>query len=290
MFCCSLIVGGDNMSKKLAAHGGVTARVPEPKAERPRDGGELRTYWGDEFYTKMSDIEAELNLEEYREYFYRLWGSGGWVILPADTKESNFCEFFTKLWFEFFPDSIIPKVTYWDYIDFESEEELENIRTFLNSTQYVAVTNPPFSLWNKFAELFPNYIFIANNLKLTSSNIITKVIDYDLSIGANTVNHFYTPEGKVADVPCIWLNSVGIQPHPKPKPKPKRDDNGILVLSNREYLELKDELEEELIALPVTSLYSRYRQIIQNRYTPEKKYDPSIQGKHQFTKILWRHI
>lgn len=275
------------MTRKFITNkGNLTATEPyTPKQRKHQSDGSIRTILDDEFYTKLEDVEAELLLPEYQEYIEEHLKNGGHVLLVADSYKSNFWKFF-KLRYEKIYGKQIDCIA---FIDFDNTE---TIKERISNYDVLAITNPPFSLLNKFVELFPKWIFVANQLKLTHDRYCPKVISGEYNVGQNHITEFIRPDGKVYAVPCIWLNNVGIKPKPKLKPKPQTTNDGYTVpknmndfMQNLEYYKTKEE-----VLLPITSLFIENREKLENNnFLPVKKARAMVGEKELFTRILWRY-
>jgi len=166
----------------------------------------------DEFYTRLSDIEAEL--PHYQEHF-----KGRSVYCNCDCPEtSNFWRFFRE-YFEDYglkrltatykaPDACLTileeqrggvalsRRTLTQGGDFRSDECIQLLRQ-----AEIIVTNPPFSLWREYLALLVEYqkhfLMIGPMNAITYKEVFPLLQGGKLWLGRTAVKSFLTPEGAV---------------------------------------------------------------------------------------------
>lgn len=198
--------------------------------------GKAKIAKNDEFYTKIADIERELN--HYKEHF-----KGKTVFCNCDDPEySNFWKYF-HLNFEHLGlkklitthyDANVP--TYMMSYeggndtdisvgvvtplkqngDFRSPESIE----MLNASDIV-VTNPPFSLYREYVGQLMSYdkkfLIIGNMNAMHYKEIFHYIQENELWLGFNSVKEFVQPDGKVKKFGnVLWMTNLDISKRHEP--------------------------------------------------------------------------
>ena len=133
----------------------------------------------DEFYTQYSDIEKEINA--YFEYNPNVFRDKT-ILLPCDSKQSNFTKYFKKNLKMFKLKKLI-------YInkDFRSKEVKK-----LRDEADIIITNPPFSLFREFLawilEANKKFIIIGNLNTVANKEVFPLIRDNIIWLGATNFN------------------------------------------------------------------------------------------------------
>lgn len=132
----------------------------------------------DEYYTRLVDIQKELDQYDFSELV---------VGCPADTAQSEFVNYFTNY-------NKAKKVIYWQ--DLLNEEMYNQVD--------VIVTNPPFSLYTDYLPLLakmnkPFYLVAPIIIHRKSFGLLPYVRS-----GSNRINHFNNTD---KTVPCMWITN-----------------------------------------------------------------------------------
>lgn len=184
----------------------------------------------DEFYTRYEDIEKEL--ENYKDFLENK------VIYcncdkPTYPNKSNFCKYFEdnferlklkKVIFTFFDNSNVSNITNCSIHSNKSykvEIYKNNLNKKIIKTSYfkgtgsfddktcieilkkvdIVITNPPFSLFNKFIEqcmkFNKKFLIIGNKNAMLYTDIFPHFMNNEIWLGMNNVNNFYQPDGKI---------------------------------------------------------------------------------------------
>ncbi len=196
----------------------------------------------DEFYTQLSDIEAELP-------YYSSQLKGKSILCNCDDPEqSNFWRYF----YENFDNLELKSLTATHYSPGGSAFKLEikrdgegkrlpQIKTILSGTGDfrsqecielliacdVVITNPPFSLFREYLlqlmEYGKSFLIIGNQNMLVSRVVFPFVMDDRLWIGYNKPKQFLTPDGGVRSFGnIIWYTNIDIKKRHEPIPMPGR--------------------------------------------------------------------
>lgn len=166
----------------------------------------------DEFYTQLSDIEAEL--PHYREHF-----NGKAVYCNCDHPEtSNFLHFFLKNFEDYGLKRLV--ATFKGLDAYQTTIERWNGRTTMSQHRLteggdfrsdeciqllrqvdIVVTNPPFSLWREYLALLVEYqkhfLVIGPINAITYKEVFPLLQGGKLWLGRTAVKSFLTPEGIV---------------------------------------------------------------------------------------------
>lgn len=184
----------------------------------------------DEFYTQLSDIEAEL--PHCREHF-----KGRSVYCNCDSPEtSNFWRFFQEHFEDYglkqltatykAPDACltvleeqrggvaISRRMLTQGGDFRSDECIQLLRQ-----AEIIVTNPPFSLWREYLALLVEYqkyfLMIGPMNAITYKEVFPLLQGGKLWLGRTAVKSFLTPEGGRPQIwQCVLVHEFGPSPTP----------------------------------------------------------------------------
>lgn len=192
----------------------------------------------DEFYTKLDDIEKEL--ENYKQYF-----KDKIVYLNCDNPDkSKFWVYFKEHFKELELRKLI--ATYYDeQAAYKAVfDNNTNRKTKLNGNGDfrsgeceeilkecdIVVTNPPFSLYRDFIDLLvkhnKQFLIIGTINSALCKNIFPLLRDGKMWYGYNPIKKFDTPDGITDKVQgmCRWYTNLG-QPHPEPLKMTKKYNN-----------------------------------------------------------------
>jgi hypothetical protein len=151
----------------------------------------------DEFYTKLVDIEAEL---QHYEHLFK----DKIVYCNCDSADSNFVKYFQDNF-----DRLQLKNFYYSSNDFRSEKSIELLRD-----ADIVVTNPPFSLFREFFDLLVNekkdFIVLCSMSAVTYKNVFKAIKDNSIKIGANCSKStsFVRPDLTLKYVNITWLTTL----------------------------------------------------------------------------------
>lgn len=175
---------------------------------------------GDEFYTKMKDIENELKNYDFSEKT---------IYCCCDNPEfSNFYKYFK----ENFKSLKIKKLIVSFFGQDSYIEKYDGVRTNRYQNEYngdftkqdklfeecdVVVTNPSFSndyptkLINKCIENHKKFVIIIPLMAYTKKNLFSLYKEGKFDISENSINSFYGPNDKTdLNASCIWATNFDI--------------------------------------------------------------------------------
>lgn len=186
----------------------------------------------DEFYTRLEDIQKELNKYDFSNLV---------VGLPADTEQSAFVDYFTNY-------NKAKKVKYWQ--DLLNEEMYNGVD--------VIITNPPFSLYTEYlyllAKLNKPYYLVAPIVIHRKSFCLLPYV----RSGWNRINHFSNTDKSVA---CMWITNF-----PEDRPVFIPGIEKTIYTHNRNGLNVVDKCKDigkdfktiSNLCLPTTSFLNNY--------------------------------
>ena len=186
----------------------------------------------DEFYTRLEDIQKELDRYDFSNLV---------VGLPADTEQSAFVDYFTNY-------NKAKKVKYWQ--DLLNEEMYNDVD--------VIITNPPFSLYTEYLYLLAK---LNKPYYLVAPIVIHRkpfcLLPYVRS-GWNRINHFSNTDKSVA---CMWITNF---PEDRPVFIPRIEKT--IYTHNRNGLNVVDKCKDigkdfktiPNLCLPTTSFLNNY--------------------------------
>lgn len=199
----------------------------------------------DEFYTRYEDIEKEL--ENYKDFLENK------VIYcncdkPTYPNKSNFCKYFEdnfeklkikKVIFTFFNNSNVSNISNISKYSIHSNKSYKveiyknNLNKKIIKTSYfkgtgsfddktcieilkkvdIVITNPPFSLFNKFIEqclkFNKKFLIIGNKNAMLYTDIFPHFMNNEIWLGMNNVNNFYQPDGKIKSFGNVgWFTNI----------------------------------------------------------------------------------
>ena len=167
----------------------------------------------DEFYTRIEDIEIELN--DYAHHF-----KGKVVYCNCDnTNSSNFCKYFVnnfkKLGLKKLICSCYNSISYGVLFEYYGEDNPNNGRKPLNGdgdfrssectdllrTADIVVTKPPFSLFREYVNQLMSsgkkFLIIGNMNAITYKNVFVHIMNNEIWLGNHNVKEFITPETEI---------------------------------------------------------------------------------------------
>lgn len=186
----------------------------------------------DEFYTRLEDIQKELDRYDFSNLV---------VGLPADTEQSAFVDYFTNY-------NKAKKVKYWQ--DLLNEEMYNGVD--------VIITNPPFSLYTEYLYLLAK---LNKPYYLVAPIVIHRkpfcLLPYVRS-GWNRINHFSNTDKSVA---CMWITNF-----PEDRPVFIPGIEKTIYTHNRNGLNVVDKCKDigkdfktiPNLCLPTTSFLNNY--------------------------------
>lgn len=175
----------------------------------------------DEYYTFYDDVEKEC--ENYKEFF-----AGKVIYCPADKENSNFFKYFFTNFTTLGLKKLIATNINSKYAVVKDEkrklsyEEMDGEGDFLSDTisKYlkeadIVVTNPPFSLFRRFALKImgehKDFLMIANENASTSRDLFSFVKENIIRFGFNNIKEFQQPDGSNKKFGNIcWLTTLPI--------------------------------------------------------------------------------
>ena len=148
---------------------------------------------GDEFYTLLPSIEAEL--AHYPDLFRNKI-----VYSNCDRAESQFVKYFSEA-----------NLGLKDYIyssnDFRSDESIKK----LNQCDIV-VTNPPFSLFVEYYKTLlktgKKFIIVSPLMGVVNFSTLEQLLIGEVFPGRTKLNKFLRPDGSIAPVSCRWIQNI----------------------------------------------------------------------------------
>ena len=259
----------------------------------------------DEFYTYYEDIEKAVDRLEPDAL------RGLSVLCPFDNPETSmFWRYFHRN-FERLGLSKLLAFGYGaksalytggndeDVEDFEQVEDVEDFEDFEGLEDFdVIATNPPFSLYtdllNKQAFLDMHWLLIAPVTVTTRESIIEKMKGGHLRF-LNIVSKFETPTGPKS-VGAVFMTTLQTDPTYKPRPvePPKatdvidqtHDDQPIYNFNKyKDFLACQKQVNT-YYAIPTTAMLKFDGT---EPFELVKKINPTIKGKHIFTRLLVRY-
>lgn len=138
----------------------------------------------DEFYTKLEDIQKELDDYDFSDKV---------IYCPCDSAESQFVNYFTNY--------NKPKKLIYTWDDYHNHYDL-----FQEAD--IIITNPPFSLLKDFYAVVMNYNkqFYVISPKTAICNSWSSKYLGKYRCGKNAVNKFDSPDGEKS-APCVWITT-----------------------------------------------------------------------------------
>ena len=250
----------------------------------------------DEYYTQLSDIETE-----FKNYDF----SGKSVYSPCDDQNSNFVKYFLdnfeKLQLKEFAyscyESHFIKVfdgTNTKLIPLDVSGDILEPSNLKNYDKFdIIVTNPPFSLINKWVPyLIENTrvdLLILTPLTFyKNKNIIGFFVNDTLNYGYNYVSHFTNTDKTVS---CYWITTLPINWSKKKKhifDKAQELDNCPNVFNVDSYKDIRED-DYRMLAVPISYLPDIFNKEDYNLLgTTNSIYgvDPILNGKRLFARIV----
>lgn len=151
----------------------------------------------DEFYTKLSDVENEL--QHYKHHF-----KGKKIYCNCDTEESAFYKYFHNNY-----DTLGLSGLTTCSSDFRDQESID----FLKEADIV-VTNPPFSLFREFVaqlvEYDKKFLIIGNKNAISYKEIFPLIKNNKLWLGCTIPTEFIRPDGSIDKLGTLtrWFTNL----------------------------------------------------------------------------------
>lgn len=235
----------------------------------------------DEFYTRYEDIEKEM--QYYKEYF-----KGKVILLPCDSEESSFVEYFNNKREEYGINAVL----------YQSTNDILNILDIYkhHKDELIVVTNPPFSMWRdiyaKLKEHDYKFIILGNNLAQSYRDSFEDLKNKNLTIGINCIRKFKNTDKTVY---CIWYTNL-ISPEkrkeildnaePMRPDFPKYDNYDAIDCNKIEDLRwLEDKDYRDKIGVPIT-IFNYKRDLYEKYNILELKRNLKINNKKQFNRVI----
>ena len=176
---------------------------------------------GDEFYTRLEDIEKELTHYSFKNKI---------VYCNCDNPEwSNFWKYFKsnfkklglkKLLSTYYDDN--PKLTVYDgesenKTNIKSGRFQDNLNIIKDYDVDIVVTNPPYSdgmpveLAKSLVNVGVDFIFVGPLHFLISKEGFKLYKDNKINTGYTNINYFTTPSGKQKGAPSAWFTNLDVK-------------------------------------------------------------------------------
>lgn len=250
---------------------------------------------GDEFYTRLEDIEKEL-----QNYSFK----GKVVYCNCDNPEwSNFWKYFKTNFNKLGLKSLIstfysddPKMTIYDgesdkVVSIKSGRFQDNFNIIKDYKADIVVTNPPYSdgmpaeLATSLLKLNVDFIFVGP-LHFVVSKVGFKLYkENKINIGYTNINSFITPSGVNKNAPSAWFTNLDVE-HPK--------FNGIDVDISK-YRKCDNYDAIDCVTSSVIPRATNVKMAVPYRFLTKlnrEQFDviecikPKINGKQLFTKVI----
>lgn len=253
---------------------------------------------GDEFYTRLEDIEKELSNYNFKNQI---------VYCNCDNPEfSNFWKYFydnfKKLGLKlllstYYSDN--PKLTTFDGENIE-EKEIES-GLFQDNMKYIkefkvdwVVTNPPYSggapleLTEQLLKRKVKFLFCGPLHLLKNKTFFDLYKDDKMNCGYTTINSFIRPDGSKSNAPAAWFTNQKVE-HPEYKGKgngynlPKYD--GTNIIECIPYTEMPTKSYKGEIAVS----YRFLTRLNRNQFEVLRLFNPKKGGKKKMTKVIIKY-